>query len=448
MNVFTFIITNIIFFSFLLILTILIFTDERFSFWRKLLFLFLNICLILISIYLEKLPYLIIKDLFWYSLILNGSFIFHVIILNRMFEYCWKKHYEYLGYIISRISFTLSLSFLLYILREYIEGFGTYKFFKEEEEEEKKTFKYKYAKFFVEYIINKKIFYYILKYILKYIRKYLYYFFNILEIIFIRFIFVFHNYSLIMLGKSNINFNKKYIFIFIIIFIIFLSLSIMLGIPRLYLIWISQGIFESYKILNHEYLDGNSRTEFKKLKFFDKIKEWVNSYINKKMPSLSNCYDHKYRELEKIYEKPYHKFFMFDLCKFLNDKYHDGEFWYIWSCEWDREGTPYETPLLCTLEYPIRKIYKFYPWENLAIGYYYAQNLVFKYDEESWNSPFDKKVRIEEGLKWCELINKKETFLLKLMPEIVTEKDFILDKLNKAILEESENLNLIYTEKT
>ena len=88
MYIFTFTITNIIFFFFLLILIILVFTDERFSLIRKLLFILLNICLIILSIYLEKLPHIIIKDLFWYSLILNGSFILHVIILSRMFEYC------------------------------------------------------------------------------------------------------------------------------------------------------------------------------------------------------------------------------------------------------------------------------------------------------------------------------------------------------------------------
>ena len=90
-------------------LLIIVITDDRFSINRKIFFIFLTLSFWLISFFIDKAPILLIKDLFWYSLVLNGSFIFHVLILNRLFEYSWKNHYEYAGFVISRISYFCSL---------------------------------------------------------------------------------------------------------------------------------------------------------------------------------------------------------------------------------------------------------------------------------------------------------------------------------------------------
>ena len=70
-----------------------------------------------ISFFIDNATFLIIKDLFWYSLVLNGSFIIYVLVLNIMFEYSWKNYYEYVGYIISRVSYLCSLWGLIYIIK-------------------------------------------------------------------------------------------------------------------------------------------------------------------------------------------------------------------------------------------------------------------------------------------------------------------------------------------
>ena len=52
----------------------------------------------------------VFKELFWYSLVVNGSFYFHVIVLVRIYEYYELKGNDYICFLISRISFILSLS--------------------------------------------------------------------------------------------------------------------------------------------------------------------------------------------------------------------------------------------------------------------------------------------------------------------------------------------------
>jgi len=75
----------------LVIIIYLILTDNRFNLKRKIIFIIINIIFIIFSLIINKSPILIIKDLFWYSLILNISLIFHVLILDRIFYWAWKK---------------------------------------------------------------------------------------------------------------------------------------------------------------------------------------------------------------------------------------------------------------------------------------------------------------------------------------------------------------------
>jgi hypothetical protein len=98
--------------------------------------------------------------------------------------------------------------------------------------ENKNSFKSKYAKFYIDHIQNIKILYYFFEFI----KIFIFALIEILQIIFIHFSLVFHNYSLILLGKFNKKFNIKFVVKFLIIFIIFLILSIILGVPRIYLI--------------------------------------------------------------------------------------------------------------------------------------------------------------------------------------------------------------------
>lgn len=387
----------IIFLIFLIWISYLVYTDNRFKFNRKVLFFFIIAVLLIFSYYIDKVPYLIIKDLFWYSLVLNGSFIFHVLILSRIFHFCWEKHYEYLGFIISRISFTLSFSILLYWLSSIYN---------------------KTQEIYIYYKIKSKSisgnFFCI---IIKFIQVLI----NILRIILIHFSNLFCNYSLVLLGRNDHQYSSNIIIKYIVMFLVFLILSIIIGIPRLFIIWIFQGFLEICKILNLEYQNINIKNEFRNLKFLDKIKYTYNNY--NKIIYLSLCYENKKDILEKIYEKPYHIFFMFDLFKFTYNKYKG-----IYSEIWGSVDTIYED-YNENLIYPILKIYKFYSWEDIAFGYIKASNLVYVsngYDLADRS----KADRLAEALFWCDLINKNQLFILKMLPDLVKIEDFPLpDKL-------------------
>ena len=59
----------------MIILTVGIFVDKRFNLKRKLFLLLLLVIQLLVYYYLELIPILLIKDLFWYSLLLNMCYI-------------------------------------------------------------------------------------------------------------------------------------------------------------------------------------------------------------------------------------------------------------------------------------------------------------------------------------------------------------------------------------
>lgn len=415
------------FFEFLFILFIiyLVITDDRFLLNRKIIFILIILFLIIFSFYIDKTPYLIIKDLFWYSLILNVSFIFHVLILDRIFHWCWKNHYEYLGFIVSRISFTLSISVCIYfinIIRDNINNiFSTYSHWviiKEYEKnmQNKNKYLYKYALFIENIRKNNKIIYKIFHCIHVLLVKPL----IIIKIILLHFSKVFHNYSLLLLGKNSNPITFDIILKYIIIFLIFFTIAYLIGIPRLYVIWIFQGIVEIYNIFNNEYEHINAKIDFQKLNLLGKLQDTIKNYS--KIRYLGNCSRYKYKELEEIYEKPYHTFFMFDLYKFLGNKYSDGLYWGIWGAE----DTIYED-YNENLKYPILKIYKFYPWEEMAIGYIQAEIAVYKIDG------YDEIVKpkweiLTESLEWCDLINRDQKLLLKIMPDTIKEEDLPINK--------------------
>lgn len=435
---------GIIFIIFLIWIIYLVATDNRFDTNRKYLFFFIVVGLILIGYFLDKMPYLIIKDLFWYSLILNGSFIFHVLILDRIFHWCWKKHYEYLGFIVSRISFTLSFSAIICFLRDYLweifsylpSSYEHFKFIlrlhKNDTYEYKNTFRYKQAYFFVNYMkyIPFPYFFFFI------IDKIIYFFMKSVLIILIYFSTIFHNYSLFLLGKNN-KIDKNVILKQFILFMIFFIISIIIGTPRLYIIWLFQILIEFYKIFNYEYYNANRRIEFQGLNnIIEKIKYHYDNYD--KTPYWYLWYEGKYKELIKIYEKPYHPFFNFDLYKFLNNKYQDGE----WSWVWGAEDTPYADFSESKMEFPITKIYKFYPWEDMAIGYCRSRDLAYKDDflEPGQKLERNRTERLVDGLFWCKLIGRDHRLLLKIMPDIIFEEDIPIKEDFLKLLENEDNI--------
>ena len=416
-----FIIVVLICLSFLL-------TDSRFSIKRKLIFCLLMCVLFVISLYIEKAPYLIIKDLFWYSLILNTSFIFHVIIMSRLFDY-YRKRNEYVSFLISRTSFFLSLSNIIYLILiicdyfdiNYIKNIYLFKNFGEilyftdkviKSNKSNKSLNF-YKKYLESSKIKQKIFFYLLRFIFSLLW--------IVLIILLHFSMVFNNYSLILLGINKPAFNLKNVVYSISFFSFFLLLSIIIGIPRLYIIWMFQLIIEIYKTLTFQYIPTLQKS-FKKENLLGKIKKIFNYSITF---LLEETYKSKFKELSQIYEKPYHKLFMFDLCKFLLNKYEYGECSEVWGSL----GTIYEN-YDEYLEYPIRKVYKFHKWEDLAIGYCIAKKI--------WESSPEVVKEIgeysylqlyQDGLKFSKLINFDEKEFInklfnKINPDIKTKKDF------------------------
>jgi hypothetical protein len=103
-------------FSYTIILLILWFInyDERKTGWRY--FMFVLIVLVHVIILKEgwyKTKILIIQDMFWYSLLMLGSFIWHVLILNWLYKVCEKVGWDYGCYIVSRWSLLTSLTIVL-----------------------------------------------------------------------------------------------------------------------------------------------------------------------------------------------------------------------------------------------------------------------------------------------------------------------------------------------
>jgi hypothetical protein len=379
-NLYYFIIYIILF----IIVFYLIITDDRFSLKKKIIFIIINLLFLALSIFIEKTPILIIKDLFWYSLILNIGFIFHVLILDRIFYWAWKnrktenkkkkERMEYLGFIISRISFTLSIWGFMYFFKELMY--------------------YIILSYLYKYIYNNKYIYIIYKFFI--ILKY------IILLILIYFSTIFHNYSNLLLSHNN-KINIKIILNYLLFFLIFYIISIIIGIPRLYIIWIFHGLWELYKILTFKYdyfkYTPQKSNDLRKKNFKNKIIFILN---NEWLASFDSCYEQKFEELDLISKTTYHKFFIFDLIKFINQNIFSGKYYEYWFSLPHLNKEKYE--------FPINKIYKFYPWEELAKGYIeliYNANLI---------ESFDGRVDIvEEVREFVDLINGDNNLFYELL---------------------------------
>ncbi len=366
--------------------------DSRININRKLLIIFLMFILWIISVYINKIPYLIIKDLFWYSVILNISFIFHVLILSWIYRICWLNRWEYSCYIISRISFTLSLSFIIYILRRFSLKF---------------------------YFKDKLIF------------KIGYYFLMVLLLILRYFVNTFHKYVVFIMGLNKKN-NQSLVEELIdkskiLEFILFtLSLSIIIGYSRLYLIWAIYFSNNLLKIYYNHYLNlknnkiNNLKDYFLNIFWKIEIKEKTGIYLYK-FNDLE-----QYKDLKLYYEKPYYDLFVFDLVKFITI---DGEY----DC-------CHDIPELEEGEFPIKTPFKYYPWLYMMQEYYKLSDITQDYYD--CTLPSNKyywetiEKRYNKLMQMCEDINLNpskynlisEELPKELDPEIVkNQSNFYLD---------------------
>ena len=211
--------------AFMLLLLIGIIWDDRFSISRKLIFIFLCIIQFLLYMYLEIIPLLLIKDLFWFSVCLNICFIWHVLILNWLMTLLggYNDISKIIYYIISRISLVSSLTFVQLILCEvwlFFGLIGSYDF-------GCKNYWKIDLKWHNKILSYDSIFLSLIKSFIFILIKTTNYFINI-----------FNNYSLLLLGKNDKLNWKSYKFLFhILIFLLLFMISILTNIPRLYFVW-------------------------------------------------------------------------------------------------------------------------------------------------------------------------------------------------------------------
>lgn len=207
--------------------------DSRFVYWRKFLIIILNIIQIVIWYYLELVPILLIKDLFWFSVILNIGFIWHVLILNWLFLFIKKYQYKKGMYWISMFSLCTSLSLIRLLLCEcllivnlsYYYTAGVISHFNKGQKK-------------IQDFLSVDLIFHILRFIILGLLKINNYFMK-----------SFGYYSLLILGKNpNIDYKSKEFIKAILIFLLMLLLSIYLQYPRIYLVWIFYVIYEFLKL--------------------------------------------------------------------------------------------------------------------------------------------------------------------------------------------------------
>jgi hypothetical protein len=301
-----------------------------------------------------------------------------------------KRRYEYLGFIASRTSFTLSIWGLMYFIINIKDNvlwvFDVESFILHEDNE----YRYKYISFYNNYLENKKS----IEWLYKFIYKKLNILFDIILVILIYFSKNLHIYANFLLGKNK-KLNWKELLWSISFFLIFYVISIIIGVPRLYIIWIFFGLWELKDILTFRYESQKERYVYGTLNIYKKIKyimlyDWSYSFYY----SYRNKYDH----LKKIYEDIYDKFFLFDLIKFIGNKYQDGYYSAVWML------IPHRF-----IKFPIIKIYKFYSWEVLIKGYIESIADVTEYTSD--------EIQINDAKKWINLINGDINIIYMIYPE-------------------------------
>ena len=195
-------------------LTIGIFIDKRFNWKSHILILLIFIIQVIVYLYLELIPILLIKDLFWYSVVLNICFIWHVLVLHWCFEISLKYKWDYGCYLFSRISIITSLTGIYWIfnwisfLVNWIGEYFHWIFFLERASKNLNKIELLIWKFIdIKYFINLII--------------------SIFKSILLYFMTIFNNYSLLILGKTSNPFWEQPLK-FYLSFIIFFLISIYL----------------------------------------------------------------------------------------------------------------------------------------------------------------------------------------------------------------------------
>lgn len=215
----------------LIIFMISLFYEERIKGFRYIFFLlFVLFHFIILKEGWFETEVLIIQDLFWYSLVMLTSFVWHVLILNWMYKLCEKLKWDYGCYVVSRWSLLTSLTIILWLvlwLEKIFLDFKIYQFgIKDNRICDKGDIIYLIKALFV-----------LLKWIIEYFGM------------------SFQNYSKLLLGVSiKINILGMPIK-FYIYFISLLLISLLLMIPRIYIVWVLIVIWKVSVLIKDIWID-------------------------------------------------------------------------------------------------------------------------------------------------------------------------------------------------
>lgn len=253
--IFYWILINFVWMWYILVSLVLIgvFLDERIKGWRFVVFcMFVLIHFVILWNGWIDNEILIVKDLFWYSLVMLGSFVWHVLILNWLYSLVEYFKLDYLCYVVSRWSLLTSLTGILWVFKWCLMVWTYFTYFyrksicKDDNYPTSRQGKYKHR------FIDGKDLVKFVEILLKIIVMFIEYF-----------IFVFQNYCKVLLGLSERIEISKIPLWFFVYFLVVVLLSIFLMTPRIYIIWV---IFVTlnilkllYKLINetfikHEYL--------------------------------------------------------------------------------------------------------------------------------------------------------------------------------------------------
>jgi hypothetical protein len=206
---------NIFLFFIFIYLGILL--DNRFKLKNKIFIFLAFICFVFLMVILKGVDSFLIKDIFWYTLTLNVAFIFHVCICDWLYNFFNYYKMPYVSFLITRISFILSLSFIVYLLNViYIITYNNIKKFKKT-----RIFSYWESLLIYRFAI---------------VVSFIIHFFNLILLYFIK---LFSFYSLTLMGKHNLKLTSFILFKYLMFFIAtYFVAYLVLGISRLYFLWI------------------------------------------------------------------------------------------------------------------------------------------------------------------------------------------------------------------
>ena len=215
--------------------------DSRFKLNRKLLILiFIILVLLLCNIYEYKDLNIFFKELYWYTLVINSCFIVHILYLHWIYLFLWKRRKENFCELLSIIAFIFSMSFLVFLLLYiYIKVKILFKVYKNE----------------------------------SWFRSLLKNLILVIAVILRFFIFIFANYSSIIIGSSKItNLTIKNIFIILLFFIFTIIVSNwILGITRIIFVWICIFFTYSFQIVYNYFKQAllkNKKSKIKELFYY------------------------------------------------------------------------------------------------------------------------------------------------------------------------------------